>query len=270
MAISFDRATESGGGVGSSATFSHTTSGTNRMLFVGLSINTSRTVSSVTYGGVAMTKINTQSSGGITCELWYLINPTVGANNVVATFSGSGTYDVIAASYAGVRQSNQPDGQSANNTSGTSIANTITSTRDLCWHCAYACGSGATSAGASTTERSGSGFSYGFFDSNAAITPAGSNTLNIDHYPTGTVFANGATFSPYAIEVDITDTASATDTISYIRQIVKALTETVTVTQLNILALTETVTSSDSYLRLKRKWQNLTKNISTWINQDKS
>jgi len=140
----------------------------------------------------------------------------------------------------------------------------------LCWHCAYAYGSGATSAGASTTERSGSGFSYGFFDGGGAIHPAGSNTLNINLNPTGTVFANGATFSPYAIEVDITDTASATDTISYIRQIVKALTETITVTQLHILALTETVTSSDSYLRLKRKWQNLTKNISTWINQDKS
>lgn len=57
---------------------------------------------------------------------------------------------------------------------------------------------------------------------------------------------------------------------SYVRKIVKALTETLSIIQLHKLALTETIISSDTYLRLKKGWQNLAKNTSNWTNTDKS
>lgn len=50
-----------------------------------------RTVSSVTYNGVAMTSANARAVNGAAyyTEIWYLLNPATGSHNVVWTLSGT-------------------------------------------------------------------------------------------------------------------------------------------------------------------------------------
>lgn len=74
-----------------------------------------------------------------------------------------------------------------------------------------------------------------------------------------------------SIIISLTETVTMVEgTVTYLRKIVKSLTETIDVVQMHIIGLTETVTASDTYLRLKKAWQNTAKNISSWVNQDKS
>ncbi len=76
----------------SSLTVSTTIPAGTTLLIAMISVGTlnSRTVSGITYNGVAMTKQATVSSSGIT-EIWTLDAPTVGTNNTVATLSGVGS-----------------------------------------------------------------------------------------------------------------------------------------------------------------------------------
>lgn len=73
-------------------TVSHTTgTGTNRLLLVGISININNnnttSVTGVTYGGTALTKVGAHNNSGGTrrIEQWYLLAPPSGTANVVAT-----------------------------------------------------------------------------------------------------------------------------------------------------------------------------------------
>ena len=82
--IAYDNATNGAQGTATSHTWSHTTAGTDRFIIVwGHQINTSSV--SVTYAGVAMSHIGTVG----TVDLWYLANPALGANNCIASWSGS-------------------------------------------------------------------------------------------------------------------------------------------------------------------------------------
>ena len=93
-----------------SASWSHTTSGSNRYLVVGLSgWDTSRSLSSVTvtYNGVAMTKLGgIEAANQNTVVLWGLVNPasgthTVQISNIPAGYSELGGGSV---SFTGVDQ----------------------------------------------------------------------------------------------------------------------------------------------------------------------
>lgn len=109
MAVAFDAASSSNGGVVASLTFSHTCSGSDRLLVVGCAINSgaSAAVSGVTYNGVAMTSAGAavMDGGNTEVSLWYLVAPATGANNIVVSISG--TISGIAAggtSFTGVDQ----------------------------------------------------------------------------------------------------------------------------------------------------------------------
>ena len=102
----------------SSLTYSHTCSGAERLLFVGVSWKGSSgvTVSSVTYAGIGMTSIRSDQSAAPpnwTSHIFYLIGPATGANNVVVTMSGAvpaGTVIVSGAiSLTGVDQTTALD-----------------------------------------------------------------------------------------------------------------------------------------------------------------
>ncbi len=72
----------------STKTISHTTpSGTNRLMIVGVSAQQpGASVSSLTYNGVALTKLgNVSNASQSRIEIWYLKSPTVGTFNVVLT-----------------------------------------------------------------------------------------------------------------------------------------------------------------------------------------
>ena len=67
-----------------SFSYSHTVSGSSRILVVGVA-NLTAAVSGVTYGGESLTKIEDDTGGSVKASLWYIVNPAAGANNVVIT-----------------------------------------------------------------------------------------------------------------------------------------------------------------------------------------
>ncbi len=134
---------------------------------------------SVTYNGVAMTKVGPVSTTGSSIQyLFYLVNPATGSNTVSISSSASATVIIgFSTSYTGCAQSGQPDNSGTFSGSGTTIATTLTANASNCWAVAglnNLPGFGI-SAGAGTTDRgNGSAQSYG--DSNGPV--SGSTTLN--------------------------------------------------------------------------------------------
>ncbi len=79
-------ASSSTSGDAASFTWSHTCSGTQRLLVVGVSSRDP--VSSVTYNGQGLTLLRRDTNGGwAITELWYLVAPPTGTHNVVVTMS---------------------------------------------------------------------------------------------------------------------------------------------------------------------------------------
>ena len=108
MAITYDTTTEATTGIASSYTWSHTTSASsNAIMVVGVSWYTTagRTISSVTYNGVNLSFIGTQSRfASQHISLYALASPSSGANNVVVTFSGNVTASAFATTFTDATQ----------------------------------------------------------------------------------------------------------------------------------------------------------------------
>ena len=182
--IAFDVAASVVGSATSPLTLSHTCTGSNRVLFVGIETvgDTTDRVSVVTYNGVACTRINTVSLTDRRSYLYYIIAPTAGANNVSVTHT-SGNCSIYSASYTGAIQGGIPDASNTNSGSGvTSLTTSVTTVADNTWTVAFMSSDSGNNvtAGAGTTLRH-TGFSS-IGDSNGAITPPGSSSLvvNID------------------------------------------------------------------------------------------
>lgn len=185
MAIAFDAKTATTTSATSSLTFSHTCSGTNRILFVTSCANTGSTTTGVTYAGVAMTQVGSVTDIGPTHYLWVLVNPASGANNVVITNSGSVTAG-SALSFTGAKQTGQPDATSTGTSTTTaSFSKSVTTVADNCFTvCTSRTGSGnALTGGTNTTVANQPELTYfgsgGIWYSTTAKTPAGSDTLNV-------------------------------------------------------------------------------------------
>jgi uncharacterized repeat protein (TIGR01451 family) len=105
--VAIDSTTSSGqqvSGAAPTVTLVHTSTGTNLVLVVSVSINitnnTAATVTGVTYNGTALTSAGAHNDAGNTrrVEMWSLIAPAIGAHNVVVTLSlpgGTGTLGVV-------------------------------------------------------------------------------------------------------------------------------------------------------------------------------
>ena len=134
MAIAFNAATNPGLNTNN---FSHTcSSGSNRLLIVGLFMDSSDGGPSVTYNSVAMTKVATSANNvDRAISLFYLLAPATGANTVTVSWvSAPGNYHLVAADYTGVQQSAQPDGFATTTPDGTtSMTATVTVTASNCW-----------------------------------------------------------------------------------------------------------------------------------------
>jgi hypothetical protein len=107
--VTFDAATS--GGVasgGTTVTISHTTgSGSNRLMLVGVSHNLDDpTISSVTYGGTALTAQGTAQTSDFRTRIYSLIAPATGTANVVVTLPATIQKGVIIniATFANVNQ----------------------------------------------------------------------------------------------------------------------------------------------------------------------
>jgi len=111
MAIAFD-AQGSGNATGTSDSWNHTCTGSNRCLVVAAIVDTSRTITSVTYNGVGMTQAITKPWNPNTTQniyLFYLIAPATGTNTITVNASASCNIFGVSASYTGVSQSFTPD-----------------------------------------------------------------------------------------------------------------------------------------------------------------
>lgn len=185
MAIAYD-SSSTGATTGSSITFAHTCSGSDRVLIVAGEDNGSNNWS-VTYpkGGsaTALTQIDSDTASGL--KMYYMIAPDTGANNIVA--SKTGTYIVAcAASYTGVKQTGFPDNSAKEAYPADSAATesiSVTPTVSGCWvvGAAFVNANAATTAGSGTTIRQSNNNASGgagLGDNNAAVTPAASTTLN--------------------------------------------------------------------------------------------
>lgn len=193
MAIAFDSAT-SGTGVGgvSSASFTHTSAGSNRFVAVNIQYadNGANLVSGVTYDGVAMTQqYNVADFSNRIQAVFYLVNPSTTTNaNIVVTFAGTITagfdWACTAASYTGVAQTSPVDVfDHVVAGSGTSTTKSATTTVNNDWLVSGGLlidPTATVSASTNTTKRAqvsstltvtGQVFCG---DSNAAQTPAGS------------------------------------------------------------------------------------------------
>lgn len=138
----------------SSATFSHTTpAGARRCLVVTCHLGTTGsdpTVSSITYGGVAMTAQVTGSllSGGVyyRSAIYTLVNPPAGAANVVVTLSGNAEISAfVAASYQYVTPSNPVIGTDTDSGTDTAVGDLIFG-EPTQFTCLVACGAAAYGA----------------------------------------------------------------------------------------------------------------------------
>lgn len=104
---------------GTNFTIPHTCAGTNRLLVVGIfgKAITTDILTSVTYNGATMTRFNAQINvGGHSMWVYYLLNPSTGANNIAITTSsdpgsggGGGGLYAVAGSYTGVFQGGFPE-----------------------------------------------------------------------------------------------------------------------------------------------------------------
>lgn len=116
-----------------SVTYAHTCTGSNLVLVVVVAWTASatRTVTGVTYNGVALTQvasarrevtfIDTSVSG---VDIWYLINPATGTHNIIATVSAVGTFVWGGGiSFTGAHQSSVVG--TANTATGTSTAPSV-------------------------------------------------------------------------------------------------------------------------------------------------
>lgn len=107
-AIAFSAAT-SGQVSDTSLTFSHTISGSNTVLTVGHS--STRSATDCTYNSVAMVGTTEESDASGFARLFYLGNPTAGANNVVLTLASSGNVKAGAVSFTGANSSSPLDAE---------------------------------------------------------------------------------------------------------------------------------------------------------------
>lgn len=258
--ISLDLATDGGATLTSAThTFSHTCTGTSLFLLVHAFTNVnSDTVTGATYNGVTMTLIKkTINSTDRFMYVFYLINPTTGAHNVVISANtAANALGGNAISYKGARQTLQPDASS--NISFTlgegTLPVSLTTVRNNCWTALFTTASG-TSAAASTnsTLRITNGTFGGekIFDNNGPIIPPALYTM--------TTTGNGAPISFIMVSISP-----------------NAVESTLTIGQASY-----SLTFSSLVLTVTKKWNNLSKaatatfsnvskHISSWTNKPKS
>lgn len=203
MAIAFDTSTQSSTvSTGTTITLSHTCTGTNGILFVGVSGIIGDVLSGVTYGGVAMTQTaKLQVPADRYVYLYHLVNPATGANDIVATNTITlNNAFIFGASYTGAKQTGQPDATNTNSAvAATTLATSVTTVADNCWVVGMFGSSNVVfSAGTGVTERQNktAGLASLIGDSNAAKTPAGSYSMTVNCTGSANMAALLASFAP--------------------------------------------------------------------------
>lgn len=193
MAIAYDNSLGTQSGIGVTPfTFAYTTGGgSDRFMVIYTFPSQGGTVTSLTYNGVGATQLSTGTGtiGVGSYYIHYLVAPATGANNITISGTNTGRYIVRVATYTGVDQTS-PINTSQSGSGTGNFTSTFATTIDNCWKvmCAEEWQNGGTLvAGTNSTQRAGG--IIGIFDTNGAITPAGSSAMSIS------VASGGDTYS---------------------------------------------------------------------------
>lgn len=268
--IQFDASAAASGSTGGSAnTWSHTCTGSNRLLIVVLTgppDSGAYSGNAVTYNGISMTEIGhtavDNGTGDWYVSMWYLLNPASGTNTV--SFTGSNNLAGSSASYTGVNQSGQPDGSATANSAGSAVTTktfTSTVTASNCWQIlGFRAMTAGWSAGAGTLLRQNSNNSYNqILDSNGTV-GTGSQSL----IATGSSDKVGGVIASFApVGNSYTKALSDAYTLaeSFIWSLGRALAETFSVAETFIrstgLLLAETFSIAEAFQALRTRVANL-------------
>jgi len=184
--IAFDNSADLGNNnqATNTLTTAYTTSGTNRVLYVGVMGDVNGgfdDIASVTYAGILMTLVGKVLASAVVnrCTYLYVLeNPVVGSNNVIVT--STNVHYLLAGAYSlnSGAQTGQPEASSATATAAdaSTYTTSLTSLSNNAWEILFEGGyngGGGPNAGAGAIRRS---FdltfgTWGFFDSNGPITP---------------------------------------------------------------------------------------------------
>ena len=160
-------------------TWSHTCTGSDRILFVYVRAHTSDVVTGITYDSSAMTQIaKVQRTSDRWNYLYYIVAPSTGANNIVVTASEAIAYICDASSYTGANQTGVPDASTTQNATGTSVTTTLTTIANNSWIILTAHGFELV-AGTNSYLRIADSSGIALFDTNKDITPAGSTGMTV-------------------------------------------------------------------------------------------
>lgn len=184
MSAVFDSATNGSFASGTSYTLAHTTSGTDRVLFVHVFINTSSDlITGVTYGGVPMTLVQKNSPASDRRHyVFKLINPTSGNNNIVVSSSSSTAIGASAISLNNAGQVTQPNVSLIGGGTTTPITTSVTTTVDDCVGLLFAIGNNADTAASTNSTLRASNTTYGdadIYQSTSAFAVAGSHSMTV-------------------------------------------------------------------------------------------
>ncbi len=219
---------------GSSITISHTTSGVDRLMLVGVSINndSNEIVTSVTYNGVNLALVGTaQEADDARIEIWRLVAPATGTHNVVVTFNQSLQRQAIAGviTFTGVDQL-APLGTfaGANGTSGSASVDVPSAVDEVVFGVVAAETPGSLAPGAGQTEHWNIIVGGGGRTAGAGSTEPGAGTVttswtlgSADHWAIGGVSVKPPSATPrissasdQSFTVGDPPTAAATITIT--------------------------------------------------------
>ena len=141
-AIAFDATANTAGnecplGNEDSVSWSHTASGSERLVVVGISLedatDADRTVTSMTYGAQSMTLAKEQKddTNNITSSLWYLMNPNTGAQTITANFLNMSNCFGASISFTGAHQTSALDATNGTTQAdSTSVSTAVTTVAD--------------------------------------------------------------------------------------------------------------------------------------------
>ena len=183
MAIGWDVA--SYGAATGNVTLSHTCTGSNLVLVVGISDrdggNNGDFVTGVTYNGVAMTRVETNTPTALYCTNWIyiLVGPETGTHDVVVSTNASHSLQVTSASYTGCKQTDQPDAHNNVYSALEDYGLALTTVADNCWVVSFASEYYQPFTSVTNgTDRTGVNSTVAkLADSNGVITPAGAYTI---------------------------------------------------------------------------------------------
>jgi len=190
MAIAFDAVLNRATDTGTTHTVSFTVTGSDTAIVVFIETTGPNTINSVTYGGDALTSVDSVDwdGAGNTLDSYILVGTKTGANDIVVTFAASEENVVMALSYTGVESGGSTGGSDSHNTASWTTESTdqtiaTTTVADNAWIPGYfrSTGGASFSAGTNVTIRENVASIALSFDTGAAITPAGSTNQTFTH-----------------------------------------------------------------------------------------